>query len=89
MNFFDYELSRTASATPPQSAAGSSAAPEPTLNEEVSQVVGQLGRLWGGFRKQVRSLTPKHSISCAMLIYFTIMNAYYRAKMHWNQRART
>ena len=28
--------------------------PEPTLNEEVTQVVGQLSRLWGGFRKQVR-----------------------------------
>lgn len=57
MNFFDYELSRSAAnATPPQTASGSNAAPEPTLNEEVSQVVGQLGRLWGGFRKQVRFL---------------------------------
>lgn len=27
-----------------------------SLNEEVSQVVGQLGKLWGGFRKQVRRL---------------------------------
>ncbi|KAI5123643.1 hypothetical protein M0805_001676 [Coniferiporia weirii] len=52
MNFFDFELSRTATATPPQSAEELSGAPEPTLNEEVSQVVGQLGRLWGGFRKQ-------------------------------------
>ncbi|THH05375.1 hypothetical protein EW145_g4846 [Phellinidium pouzarii] len=52
MNFFDFELSRTASATPPQSIADLSSVPEPTLNEEVSQVVGQLGKLWGGFRKQ-------------------------------------
>lgn len=27
--------------------------PEPTLNEEVTEVVGQLSRFWGGFRKQV------------------------------------
>ncbi|KAF8894001.1 hypothetical protein BD779DRAFT_1435664 [Infundibulicybe gibba] len=26
--------------------------PEQSLNEEVSQVMGQLGRFWGGFRKQ-------------------------------------
>ena len=55
MNFFDFELSRNATATPPQSSGqeGTSGASEPSLNEEVSQVVGQLGKLWGGFRKQV------------------------------------
>ncbi|KAL5528509.1 hypothetical protein ACEPAF_7645 [Sanghuangporus sanghuang] len=52
MNFFDYELSRTATATPPQTAGESSNTIEPSLNDEVSQVVGQLGKLWGGFRKQ-------------------------------------
>jgi hypothetical protein len=26
---------------------------QPTLNEEVNQVIGQIGRFWGGFRKQV------------------------------------
>ncbi|EJD03086.1 uncharacterized protein FOMMEDRAFT_108207 [Fomitiporia mediterranea MF3/22] len=52
MNFFDYELSRTATATPPQSGGESSNTQEPSLNDEVTQVVGQLGRLWGGFRKQ-------------------------------------
>ncbi|KAL5523630.1 hypothetical protein ACEPAG_7803 [Sanghuangporus baumii] len=52
MNFFDYELSRTATATPPQTAGESSNTTEPSLNDEVSQVVGQLGKLWGGFRKQ-------------------------------------
>lgn len=54
MNFFDYELSRNATATPPQSASDANTSAEPTLNEEVNQVVGQLGKLWGGFRKQVR-----------------------------------
>jgi hypothetical protein len=34
--------------------------PEPTLNEEVTQVVGQLSRFWGGFRKQVGALYSKH-----------------------------
>ncbi|OJT13400.1 hypothetical protein TRAPUB_10035 [Trametes pubescens] len=45
MNFFDaYDVPGTA--TPPAEAA------QPSLNEEVTQVVGQLSRLWGGFRKQ-------------------------------------
>ena len=48
MNFLDaYDVADTATTSSAQSG------PEPTLNEEVSQVVGQLGRLWGGFRKQV------------------------------------
>jgi hypothetical protein len=32
--------------------------PEQTLNEEVSEVIGQIGRFWGGFRKQARDFTP-------------------------------
>ncbi|KAJ6625491.1 hypothetical protein B0H10DRAFT_2001544 [Mycena sp. CBHHK59/15] len=44
MNFLDpYDIT---SGTPPQ------VQPEQSLNEEVSQVVGQLGRFWGDFRKQ-------------------------------------
>ena len=31
---------------------------EPNLNDEVSQVIGQLGRFWGGLRKQVCSNRP-------------------------------
>ncbi|KAJ6587061.1 hypothetical protein DFH09DRAFT_1259982 [Mycena vulgaris] len=43
MNFLDpYDV---ASGTPPQQS-------EQSLNEEVSQVMGQLGRFWGDFRKQ-------------------------------------
>ncbi|CDO69313.1 hypothetical protein BN946_scf184976.g32 [Trametes cinnabarina] len=46
MNFFDaYDVPGTT--TPPANAEAS-----PSLNEEVSQVVGQLSRFWGGFRKQ-------------------------------------
>ncbi|KAL7281275.1 hypothetical protein ACG7TL_004584 [Trametes sanguinea] len=46
MNFFDsYDVPGTT--TPPANAEAN-----PSLNEEVSQVVGQLSRFWGGFRKQ-------------------------------------
>jgi hypothetical protein len=49
MNFLDtYDIST--------SSAGTSTPPpaqnQQTLNEEVNQVIGQLGRFWGGFRKQ-------------------------------------
>lgn len=44
MNFFDtYEL-----ASP-----GTSSEPRQSLNEEVAEVMGQFGRFWGTFRKQV------------------------------------
>ncbi|KAI0775650.1 hypothetical protein BD413DRAFT_491465 [Trametes elegans] len=46
MNFFDaYDVPGTT--TPPANAQ-----PTQSLNEEVTQVVGQLSRFWGGFRKQ-------------------------------------
>ncbi|KAF9512170.1 hypothetical protein BS47DRAFT_1330494 [Hydnum rufescens UP504] len=41
--------------TPSGSRPISPPAAEPTLNEEVSQALGQLGRFWGGFRKQSQS----------------------------------
>lgn len=48
MNFLDtYGLTGTGTNTPPVNAH-----PEQSLNEEVSQVIGQLGKFWGGFRKQ-------------------------------------
>ena len=46
MNFLD-TFDVTSSPTPPPGQ------PETSLNEEVQQVVGQLSRFWGGFRKQV------------------------------------
>ena len=53
MNFFDtYEIAR--STTPDVEQVENNE--QPTLNEEVSQVIGQLGRFWGGFRKQVCGL---------------------------------
>ncbi|OCH86346.1 hypothetical protein OBBRIDRAFT_797274 [Obba rivulosa] len=46
MNFFDnYDLAGTS--TPP-----STEHTDPSLEQEVQQVVGQLSRFWGGFRKQ-------------------------------------
>ncbi|EMD32040.1 hypothetical protein CERSUDRAFT_119045 [Gelatoporia subvermispora B] len=49
MNFFDnYDLA--GSSTPP-----STEQTEPSLEQEVQQVVGQLSRFWGGFRKQSQS----------------------------------
>ncbi len=52
MSFLDTSLTNASpgTATPPPQAVGQSA---PTLNEEVTEVIGQLGRFWGGFRKQV------------------------------------
>ncbi|KAI0260805.1 hypothetical protein BC834DRAFT_898427 [Gloeopeniophorella convolvens] len=54
MSFLDTTLPPVSSgtATPPPQAAGQ---PPPTLNEEVTEVIGQLGRFWGGFRKQSQS----------------------------------
>ena len=46
MNFLDsYEVA--GSATPVSNQ------PQQSLDEEINQVVGQLNRFWGGFRKQV------------------------------------
>ncbi|KAH9062333.1 hypothetical protein EDB87DRAFT_1606425 [Lactarius vividus] len=54
MNFLDTSLANASpgTATPPPQAVGQS---PPTLNEEVTEVIGQLGRFWGGFRKQSQS----------------------------------
>ncbi|KAH6914319.1 hypothetical protein BKA70DRAFT_1261051 [Coprinopsis sp. MPI-PUGE-AT-0042] len=63
MNFFDtaWDVTRTPTPQPPAAAATATASastqPEaqeapPSLNDEVTQVIGQLGRLWGGFRAQ-------------------------------------
>ncbi|KAF9232274.1 hypothetical protein BU15DRAFT_55191 [Melanogaster broomeanus] len=49
MNFLDnYGITGTGTSTPPPAESQ----PEQSLNEEVSQVFGQLGRFWGGFRQQ-------------------------------------
>uniref|UniRef100_A0A4Q2DRT4 BSD domain-containing protein n=1 Tax=Candolleomyces aberdarensis TaxID=2316362 RepID=A0A4Q2DRT4_9AGAR len=46
MNFFDtYDIARGPTPQP-------SDENQPSLNEEVTQVIGQLGRFWGGFKKQ-------------------------------------
>jgi len=46
MSFLDpYDVARATTPTPTQQ--------QPTLDEEVNQVIGQLGSWWGGFRKQV------------------------------------
>lgn len=48
MNFLDtYGLTGMGANTPPVNTH-----PEQSLNDEVSQVIGQLGKFWGGFRKQ-------------------------------------
>ncbi|KAE9411305.1 hypothetical protein BT96DRAFT_869971 [Gymnopus androsaceus JB14] len=46
MNFLDPYDVPGGTSTPPTTQ------PEQSLNEEVSQVIGQLGRFWGGFKKQ-------------------------------------
>ncbi|KAL1748749.1 hypothetical protein HDZ31DRAFT_79369 [Schizophyllum fasciatum] len=48
MNFVDpFDIATASSSTPPPQTGN-----EPSLNEEVNQVIGQLGRFWGGFREQ-------------------------------------
>ncbi|KAL4266403.1 BSD domain-containing protein [Pleurotus pulmonarius] len=48
MNFLDpYDVANPATATPPEQAQ-----PQPSLEEEVNQVIGQLGGFWGMIRKQ-------------------------------------
>ncbi|KAL4253467.1 BSD domain-containing protein [Abortiporus biennis] len=50
MNFLDtYDIASPGTPEP------DAAQPEQSLNEEVNQVVGQLSRFWGGFRKQSQS----------------------------------
>ena len=53
MSFWDvsFTSSSPGTSTPQPHVAGQ---PSPSLNEEVTEVIGQLGRFWGGFRKQVR-----------------------------------
>lgn len=54
------EDERRASLDQPGSSRPSTSAPAQTnqqsLGEEVNEVIGQLGRFWGGFQKQVREL---------------------------------
>ncbi|KIO30692.1 hypothetical protein M407DRAFT_5460 [Tulasnella calospora MUT 4182] len=54
MNSIDlYEFSESTSGTAtPSAASTAAAAQQPSLEEEVNQVVGQLGRFWGGFKRQ-------------------------------------
>lgn len=59
------EDERRASIDQPGSSRPSNVAAQPqqTLGEEVNEVIGQLGRFWGGFSKQVRRLeliSPVH-----------------------------
>ncbi|TFY81459.1 hypothetical protein EWM64_g2548 [Hericium alpestre] len=49
MNFFDATYEPTGAVTPPRE---SGHARQQSLNEEVTEVIGQLGKFWGGFRKQ-------------------------------------
>ncbi|THH16254.1 hypothetical protein EW146_g4360 [Bondarzewia mesenterica] len=52
MNFFDAAYEPATSSTPPSPPAEPGHHRQQSLNEEVTEVIGQLGRFWGGFRKQ-------------------------------------
>ena len=63
MSFWDapFTPATPGTSTPPTQTAEQ---PSPTLNDEVTEVIGQLERFWGGFRKQVRPSTtsrPHHA----------------------------
>lgn len=52
MNFFDtYDIARAPTPQPTDEN-------QPSLNEEFNQVVGQLGRFWGGFKRQASCFSP-------------------------------
>lgn len=69
MNFLDaYDI------TEPTETPRTTEGPETSLNEEVTQVVGQLSRFWGGFRKQVSSFDPTFSIGAKA---FAVLRAAY------------
>lgn len=53
LDLFDYTVP-TAQETITRNTDGLSSVDRPTLNDEVNEVMGQLGKFWGGFRKQVR-----------------------------------
>ena len=73
MNFLDtYEITGTGTSTPPQPNPS-----EQSLNEEVTQVIGQLGRFWGGFRKQV-----SHGTVSVANVGLTLV--LIRAKLLWS-----
>ena len=58
MSFLDpYDIARSTTPTPAQPQ-------QPTLDEEVNQVIGQLGSWWGGFRKQV--------LDCNLMPFFDL-----------------
>lgn len=69
MNALDlYEYDGTMGNKTPQSGSQTPAkseeaqsAEDPSLNDEVNQVIGQLGRFWGGFRKQVSTSISTNS----------------------------
>jgi hypothetical protein len=79
MNAIDlYEYDGTVGTKTPQSGSQSpskneenkgSKDSEPSLNDEVNQVIGQLGRFWGGFRKQV-SKTIRNCYNYRQLDYY-------------------
>lgn len=63
LDLYEFEINKPptpvpASEKPTDDSSGSTSATtapasEPSLNEEVNQAIGQLGRFWGGFRASV------------------------------------
>ena len=63
LDLYEYDGSLSPRDNNDDGAEGSAVkANQPSLNEEVNQVIGQLGRFWGGFKKQV-SLTSIRSVN--------------------------
>ncbi|KAF5393224.1 hypothetical protein D9757_000709 [Collybiopsis confluens] len=61
MNFLDpYDISSGFSTPPPNQS-------EQSLDEEVNQVIGQLGRFWGGFKKQATLEVARKDFSDVVL----------------------
>lgn len=71
MNFLDaYDATAPVNPAPNQ--------PEQSLNEEVSQVFGQLGRFWGGFKQQA---SPS-SLLWAIISFLSLRRANLLCRLH-------
>lgn len=80
LDLYEFEINKPPTPAPPveepsegnatssSAATSAAAASEPTLNEEVNQALGQLGRFWGGFRASVSLISISVVLSCGLCL---------------------
>jgi hypothetical protein len=86
LDLYDFDIPVASDNKLPNAEASSSSSssttstPQPSFNEEVTQVFGQLGKFWGGVRQQVR--TPFSQLIASDT------SDLIRVRVSLNQRAR-